>query len=201
MGFVIKSGEGFVAYDGRAYSRCKQKSFAKVFPTRQKAVEVARNCLCAQLKIGASVIDLDDDTEIEVHPKRKMSKNLNNNTDINALNLANTVIEFHKTISGLLDRYNILLDELPVIDRKISDVQHLIELHKDFNVPDGYAMYKVLRGLLRERRKIKDELFIIMKIKDIDIQKEYEEATKFLFTYENKKYAPRELPELFSDMY
>ena len=49
-------------------------------------------------------------------------------------------------------------------DKKIENVKHEIEFSQNLNVCDGYSEYKKMRELLRKRREIKDELFIVTLI-------------------------------------
>ena len=57
-------------------------------------------------------------------------------------------------------------ENLSLVDKKRSDVEHFMEISQDKNASEGYALYKMLREILRERREIKneiDELDILIK--------------------------------------
>ncbi len=62
------------------------------------------------------------------------------------------------------ERQKELSEQLSVIDRKISEVLHAIEFGHNYNTPGGYKVYAIIRDLRRERRKIKDEMYVLSMI-------------------------------------
>ena len=63
-------------------------------------------------------------------------------------------------VSGLRERSADLMAELSRTDKEISDIYHNIEL-TSFNACQGYMYCKRLQGVLRNRRRIKNEIEII----------------------------------------
>lgn len=73
-----------------------------------------------------------------------------------------------KSFNGLAkeaeQRKEFLNGKLSDTDKEIENVKHEIEFSQNMNVCDGYSEYKKMRELLRKRREIKDELFIVTLI-------------------------------------
>ena len=76
--------------------------------------------------------------------------------------------EYSKTIDEAKARKEDLLLSLSNIDRKLSNELHKIELEAWKNACSGYFEYKEIKHITEERRKIKDELFILNCILDTD---------------------------------
>ena len=76
--------------------------------------------------------------------------------------------EYSKTIDEAKARKEDLLLSLSNVDRKLSNELHKIELEAWKNACSGYFEYKEIKHITEERRKIKDELFILNCILDTD---------------------------------
>lgn len=76
--------------------------------------------------------------------------------------------EYSKTIDEAKSRKEDLLLSLSNVDRKLSNELHKIELEAWKNACSGYFEYKEIKHITEERRKIKDELFILNCILDTD---------------------------------
>ena len=50
-----------------------------------------------------------------------------------------------------------LMLELAKVEREVTDIYHAMEFH-NYNVCNGFKMYKLLQERLHHRRKIKDEI-------------------------------------------
>lgn len=76
--------------------------------------------------------------------------------------------EYSRTIDEAKSRKEDLLLSLSNVDRKLSNELHKIELEAWKNACSGYFEYKEIKHITEERRKIKDELFILNCILDTD---------------------------------
>lgn len=76
----------------------------------------------------------------------------------------NKVKSFNGLAKEAEQRKEFLNVKLSDTDKKIENVKHEIEFSQNLNVCDGYSEYKKIRELLRRRREIKDELFIVTLI-------------------------------------
>lgn len=93
----------------------------------------------------------------------------------------------------------LLKNAITKIESELLDIRHAIEKY-DLNVCQAYKIYDLQRKKLRERRIYKDELFIIDKIIDSQLNnsnnlKIVEEVNKHI-KYRN--YTPRENEDLFN---
>lgn len=83
------------------------------------------------------------------------------------------------------------------IDKEIVDIQHYIELF-ELNEGDGYKAYKMLQARLKERREVKNEIFIVGPILSMNMKMQNpENIIKSIKGLDNRKYDPRILKELF----
>lgn len=73
----------------------------------------------------------------------------------------NKVKSFNGLAKEAEQRKEFLNGKLSDTDKEIENVKHEIEFSQNMNVCDGYSEYKKMRELLRKRREIKDELFIV----------------------------------------
>lgn len=76
----------------------------------------------------------------------------------------NKVKSFNGLAKEAEQRKEFLNGKLSDTDKEIENVKHEIEFSQNMNVCDGYSEYKKMRELLRKRREIKDELFIVTLI-------------------------------------
>ena len=76
--------------------------------------------------------------------------------------------EYSKTIDEAKARKEDLLLSLSNVGRKLSNELHKIELEAWKDACSGYFEYKEIKHITEERRKIKDELFILNCILDTD---------------------------------
>ena len=72
--------------------------------------------------------------------------------------------KFSEVRENAQSRHEVLSEKLSVVDKKINEVLHAIEFGYNYNAPGGYKVYKILRDLRRERRAIKDELYVLSAI-------------------------------------
>lgn len=76
----------------------------------------------------------------------------------------NKVKSFNGLAKEAEQRREFLNRKLSDADKEIENVKHEIEFSQNMNICDGYSEYKKMRELLRKRREIKDELFIVTLI-------------------------------------
>lgn len=57
-----------------------------------------------------------------------------------------------------------LIKDLKRVEKDVLNIYHSIELGTNLNAAQGYKAYQQLRTILRKRRRIKDELFIVSEI-------------------------------------
>lgn len=94
------------------------------------------------------------------------------------------------------DRISFLNSRIQKLDLEIVDIQHAIEFSNASSV-GGYKYYKMLRDVLVQRRKYKDELQKINIIRSTLSEVMANNLIKSLEGANNKQYQPRVLKELF----
>ena len=94
---------------------------------------------------------------------------------------------------NLQNRHQYLEDQLAKCNAETQDVLHYIEFNK-LNAFQGFKIYKLLKEIRIDRRVIKDEL---AQVEAILSQLNIQQLINKLPPLDNRKYVPRELPELF----
>lgn len=90
-----------------------------------------------------------------------------------------------------------LMLELAKVEREVTDIYHAMEFH-NYNVCNGFKIYKLLQERLHHRRKIKDEIqkidYIVYGIcEEIPVDQIMEKIKGM----DHRQYQPRVLKELF----
>lgn len=125
--------------------------------------------------------------------------NVNESTDISTDNsMSNDLFSVFDELAEVCRKYNEYIqkvsEELSRLDQELCDVYHYIELTPPLNVVQGYKIYKLLRNILLERRKVKNQLIIL---KDMSETIDRNKLVSLNGQLHNQKYKPRRLTELF----
>ena len=225
--YVLTDGKGnYIRYDvgKNQYVKAKGKYVAERWLDRTTARNVLKNSLPKNIKKKFKVVEVEDDRtpvnintntsipdpQIVVSPipafiysEKDTAEPIKDNTDIifgsDTCNDENTCSNpelrdevVNTVFADIANRKVTLNNKLSEVDRKICDVLHYIEFNK-LNACDGYKAYKMIREYRLERRTIKDEIEMLDDVYN-NITKLIEESINRL---SNRKYKPRELPELF----
>lgn len=113
-----------------------------------------------------------------------------NNTSTTNTPTTSDVVQYLKSLN---ERQSSLSDKLNKLDRETQDVLHYIEF-TNLNAFQGYKIYKLLQDIRQERRETKDEL---AQVDTILSQLNISQFIRELPILTNRKYVPRELPDLF----
>lgn len=119
--------------------------------------------------------------------------NTSTNAAINSLSdtpSTNDVVQYLKSLNQKQSSLSIKLNKL---ERETQDVLHYIEFN-NLNASQGFKIYKLLHEIRNERRQVKDEL---NQVDAILSQTNIPQLIKNLPVINNRKYIPRELPDLF----
>lgn len=155
-------------------------------------------------KEAATVIDLPTTTKPD---QKQIDRTVGNGaykhemTGLMATDVPNYVSEVITDLSqlttGLVTTRAGLYKRQVIVEEQINDINHAIEF-SNCNIINGYNNYKILQDALKERRSIKDAILLINTIVgtglcDVDLMPIKTE----LDNMEARRYAPRQLPELF----
>ena len=94
-------------------------------------------------------------------------------------------------------RKEYLSKEMSDIDKEIIDIQHYIEFN-DMNAYQGWMAYKMLQNRLKKRRKIKNELQVLIQLGNCKIDSSMiGDIKNAINEMNNRIYTPRVLKQLF----
>lgn len=96
--------------------------------------------------------------------------------------------EFKEKIPATNEEVKRLKSELSTVDRSIQDILHVIELTSQ-NACNGYKLYRKLKELSKQRRSIKNRLFILSHLLGSVDFREFETIERFFtdVTYKSKE--------------
>lgn len=194
--FVLRSGSHYIARLGSSYAVTSYRSQAIQFPTANHASSTLVKLPKHLYKDHTwSVEDLDAPQTTETD-------------DYNVDEEATVVTDEIETPEDLLPLYDALSEvcedydkyvaplraRLSQLDLEISDVYHYIECEQPLNVVNGYNVYKMLRGILLERRYVKHQLLILHNISE---SVNSDRMISLNNNFHNQRYKPRRLLGLF----
>lgn len=132
---------------------------------------------------------------------KPFEKNVNaEEADYKELNFDDAVSifqQFSNIVNTIKGNKPFLVEQLSIVDKKISDVCHYIESN-NFSACDGYKLASLIKTLRQERRKIKNELELYDICKDMSLEEIlsgsiYEAVSEIT----KRTYNPRILKSLF----
>lgn len=212
--YVLTDGHGsYIRRDNYSlkYVPVRNSTMAEKFDQRVKAANVLKNAIPKKIRSQYSILELSEGQTNEVHPSqlKELEKRQNDKNKIVKLIAARPIPndQNDKWRSGLSDlvefisdaetRKKELVSQLSEVDKEITDINHYIEFGK-FNAYQGWLAFSMLRNSLRKRRKIKDELRVIVELGSCKITSGMlADINKAITELGNRKYVPRVLKELF----
>lgn len=120
--------------------------------------------------------------------------------DLSELDWKEYLTQFSYIVSSVKVYHDELTEQLSEVDLKISDIMHYIEMYELSDEESIYVMEQ-LKGYREQRRDIKDKMLISDTFGRLigtsaNIEKS-KETIRAITGLENRKYAPRQLTELF----
>lgn len=191
------------------YVPVRRKCDGDTWSSETKATNVIMSCLNRNLRDRYHVIPVKDD-EVSVKLTAKTTKavvNMDNelvkqigSQEIDSSGLDDLIEKLNDITafaSEIDTRQTKLWESCSEIDKEITDIQHYIEFGT-FNAYQGWLAFNMLRNRLKQRRKIKDELIILQKLKESGVGVKLNKQIKSSIDYlDHKAYKPRVLVELF----
>jgi hypothetical protein len=133
----------------------------------------------------------------------EIEKEVLTNEDHQVPEVVNQWMDKVKNFQGLIEdakaRREDLTNELSNVDRELSNCLHEIELTKNKNACDGYKVYKQMKKILAERRKIKDEYSVVSSISMSNVSNLYANVKHIVDVLEKRKFIVRETEFVFDD--
>lgn len=210
--FMISDGSGlYLRRDASGnYIPVKNKALGDIYEQREKASNVLLNCISKNLRGRYKIIKVED----SIIPNQNMTVSkynmLNKSKDDVVKQIGNEPIEENELsdlsvnidnlavfVQNAEQRREALTTALSDVDKEISDINHYIEFGQ-FNAYQGWLAFKMLRGRLKKRRKIKDELQILIQLGECKVNSAMIEDIKAsIEKLDTREYQPRKLNELF----
>lgn len=187
----------------------RKKELAQMWSQKVKARNILMNCLDKSTQAVFRVIEVSDDTlnKRKERAKRAKIKTIRDNECIS--DIAKKEIQLNEFSNINLDRIKnvqidtegrkqYLMQRMNDIDDEICDLSHYIEF-TNFEKPEEYEeTLKAYQNRLRQRREIKDELYIIINLGQCKIDgMMMDELKESINTYKERGYNPRKLKSLF----
>lgn len=203
--FMISDEHGFYLHRDNCgnYIPVKNKTLGDIWEQRKKASNVLINCVSKNLRDRYIVVEVED----EIIPRQKETITSKNDVikqigdepieESHIPSLLAKIDNFTEFIKNAEKHKEALIVSLSDVDKEISDINHYIEFGK-FNAYQGWLAFKMLRGRLKKRRKIKDELHILTQLSECKVNSAMFTNIKTLIDKLNtREYQPRKLNQLF----
>ena len=203
---MISDGNGTYIrkdYAGK-YSPVRNESLADTWEQYNEARKVLQHCLNKNLRSRYSILAVeipDKGKIVNVKTSKKEVKQvLDEEIKDDQIEKWKSVINFiSNSVSDLEARKEYLNNSLSDIDKEIVDIQHFIEFGDNFNAYQGWLAFSLLRNRLKQRRKIKDELHIVMQLSECKINSSMISDVKdSIHKMAERIYTPRRLTSLFT---
>lgn len=211
--FMIADGRGlYLRRDASGnYVPVKNKALGDVWEQRGKASNVLVNCISRNLRDRYRIIEVEDVVipkleemttnriDMVVKSKDDVAKRIGDEpVEENQISSLSVDIDnFAGFIQNAEQRKEVLITALSDVDKEISDINHYIEFGQ-FNAYQGWLAFKMLRGRLKKRRKVKDELHILTQLGECKVNSAMLADIKAsIGKLSTREYQPRKLNELF----
>lgn len=210
---MISDGSLYLRRDAAGnYIPVKNKALGDVWEKRAKASNVLISCVNKNLRNRYKIIEVENISVAEskggmnagkidtaIRPKDDVVKRIGNEpVEENQLSSLSADIDiFTGMIQSAEQRKEILIVALSDVDKEICDINHYIEFGK-FNAYQGWLAFKMLKGRLQKRRKIKDELSILSQLGECKVNSAMlADIKSSICKLDTREYQPRKLNELF----
>ena len=210
--FMITDGHGlYLRRDVSGnYVPVRNKALGDVWEQRGKVSNVLSNCISKNLRNRYRIIEIEDaiipkSEEITnrinmvIKSKDDVAKRIGNEPieDNQLSNLSVNIDNFAGFVQNAEQRKEVLVTALSDVDKEISDINHYIEFGQ-FNAYQGWLAFNMLRGRLKKRRKVKDELQILTQLGECKVNSSMIANIKSAIgKLSSREYQPRKLNELF----
>lgn len=197
--FILTNGFKYITKNKGKYVEIANKSKATKF-TYNKAYSVLNANLAKRLKKSYTIEELN---ESDLNNKDNMLENISLH-EFDVSSLSDELQYWYNRISeldSLKKDAKKRKEELSIlhidVEEKKEDLEHKLEFSEKLSACDGYKLAKKLKDVLKERRKIKDELLIIGVILRSNVDFDGNKIIKSIEGLTTREYRPRILPELF----
>lgn len=206
--YMLTDGNGMYIKkdkDGN-YIPVENQAHGEMWTQKLKAKNILLSCINKNLRDRYKVVEVEFGTDVVLVKPEEMS--MPNDTvakqiidlpieENNLPNLAADIESFARFVQNAEHRATELSNKLSDVDKEISDIHHYIEFG-NFNAYQGWLAFRMLKGRLQQRRKIKDELHILNQLGDCKVgSSALYNVMASVSKLNTRVYQPRMLTELF----
>ena len=186
--YVLTDGKNYIGYDHISGKNIVVSDYDHSVKLKYTRIVTILNDLSEDI---LSISDWKIVSAAEIEEDLSSVKNL----DIERVLESDTL--FDMGIITLSKRKIYLVLELAKVEREVTDIYHAMEFH-NYNVCNGFKVYKLMQERLHHRRKIKDEIQKIEYIvSGICEEIPTNQIMEKIHGMDHRKYQPRILKELF----
>lgn len=186
--YMLTDGKNYIGYDHISGKNIVVSDYDHSVKLKYSRIATILNDLSEDI---LSISDWKIVSAAEVEEDLSSVENL----DIDRLLESDTLFDIG--IITLSKRKIYLVLELAKVEREVTDIYHAMEFH-NYNVCNGFKMYKLLQERLLHRRKIKDEIQKIEYIvSGICEEIPTNQIMEKIHGMDHRHYQPRALKELF----
>lgn len=186
--YVITDGKYYIGYDYKSRRNIVVDDYQYAVKHKHTRIVSILENLCEDI-LNMSAWKISSVAEIECDLSAV------ENLDIDSLLESGYLFDVGSVV--LSKRKIYLLLELAQIEREITDIYHAMEFY-NYNVCNGFKMYKLMQERLIQRRKIKDEIKKIdYMISGIFEELPADQILENISGMDHRQYHPRVLKELF----
>ena len=209
--FIITNGKKAVEINRKGTAALTEMQYAESF-TYEKASKIMKQLPRPLQNLNLEILDIVelesckieqseiDDIVSHLEPSPDVSDVEESSHILSTQPLGEILLELEQVLSvtqeALQNRVNEsyvyrLKDELKILELKEEDLLHEIELEDDKHARDGYKLYKELRELRRERRRIKDEILIFGLLSSQKVVRDIDTVLKSISGLKVRRYRRR----------
>lgn len=186
--YVLTDGENYIGYDYISGKNIVVKDYDHSVKLKYSRIATILNDL------SGDILHISD---WKIVSAAEMEEDLSSVENLDIEGLLESESLFDIGFITLSKRKIYLMLKLAHVEREVTDIYHAMEFH-NYNVCNGFKMYKLLQERLHHRRKIKDEIQKIDYIvSGICEEMSAEQILENIRRMDHRQYQPRALKELF----
>lgn len=204
--YIITNNKNYISISGSKYRNVGNMSVATIFQDEDKANDAVKNMPKSFKNLGYRVVPINMETktdsegnEVSLISKEDFIENIPDKIREPLRAVLEAMKEYSDITKTLTPMEEALRIQQKEAETEIFDIEHAAELFPKLNCPKAYKIYQLLRDARIKRRKAKDALRIIEIVKEEGLVGVYtgKILSRIDGLYNNRKYSPRILTELF----
>ena len=203
MSWIVTNGRNYLKANPGKTGVVANMNSATFFESENKAINLVMNLPRSMKNLGYHVAEIEhEENEKDIERPKKYYQNVEQEirlySEIGEFeDVIKLLTECEQFVNNIVSNKEYLNAKLTTIEKEQTDLEHAIEFY-NLNACEGFKLYKKLKEVRLERRKIKDSLTVISILEDSFSSSFFEyPPSKRVEGIKNRKYKPRALKELF----